>query len=112
MRASRLTPVLRTARGWVHRDGNLVIGGGFAISEAAPAGADDLNEHASRACDNGLDDDLDGTIDWREDTTGDPQCDSLSDNRESPPPHASCGLGPELAILVTALLAFRRRLES
>jgi hypothetical protein len=62
----------------------------------------------SPACNNGIDDDNDGLIDIT-----DPGCVSPSDNGEFDPPRNSrswgCGAGPELALLIPALLALRRR---
>jgi hypothetical protein len=55
-------------------------------SDSGCASESDPNELSSRQCDNGLDDDRDGKVDWRGDASGDPQCVSLKDKRESPPP--------------------------
>jgi subtilisin family serine protease len=63
-------------------------------------------------CDNGLDDDGDGRIDWDGGPGGelfDTGCTSATDDVEYAQPSASCGLGPELALLLPLLLGLRRR---
>jgi hypothetical protein len=83
-------------------------------SDPGCADAADPNERSAQQCDNGLDGDGDGKLDWRGDATGDPHWVSLSDNNESPPPPPSwgCGLGPELLLLGPILAAMRRRSRS
>jgi formylglycine-generating enzyme required for sulfatase activity len=73
------------------------------------ASANDGNELSNRQCDNALDDDNDGTIDWRGDATGDSDCWGIADPSElgSPPP--GCGLGPEVAVMLSVIWWLRRR---
>jgi subtilisin family serine protease len=63
-------------------------------------------------CDNGLDDEGDGRIDWDGGPGGelfDTGCASATDDVEyAPPPPVSCGLGPELALLLPLLAGLRR----
>jgi large repetitive protein len=74
------------------------------------ASAADTSELSTLQCDNGKDDDGDGKIDWRGDGSGDPECTSLTSNREAPaPPQPGCGIGPELLLLTPLLTALRRR---
>jgi hypothetical protein len=75
------------------------------------ADANDPSEKSSLQCDNGVDDDGDGKIDWRGDGSGDPQCASLTDDREAQPPPAGCGIGPELLALAPMFAATRQRRE-
>jgi hypothetical protein len=64
--------------------------------------------NASTECTDGIDNDGDGTVDY----PADPDCISPTDNTEAPPP-SGCGIGPELALLIPALLALcHRRRES
>jgi len=70
----------------------------------------DVSELSHLQCDNGIDDDGDRKIDARSDGTGDPQCWSLTFNREaSGGPSGGCGLGPELLLVAPLLAAARRR---
>lgn len=84
----------------------------------ADAGCLDLNDDSELStvqCDNGLDDDRDGKIDWRGDGSGDPDCVSLADTIEDQFPWSwtwGCGMGPELAALLPALLWLRRRAKA
>jgi len=55
------------------------------------------------ACNDGLDNDGDGRIDYPDD----PTCVSLEGAREEPGPFWGCGLGPELGALLALLLAGR-----
>jgi hypothetical protein len=90
-------------------------GDGYVDWPADPACANAGSPHESRLCQNGADDDGDGRIDfdgaasWNGGiplTLPDLQCDGIaSRNRES----AACGLGFELALLLSALAARRRR---
>lgn len=57
------------------------------------------------ACNDGIDNDGDGLIDWPDDTF----CADASGPAESASPPTGCGLGPELAPLVALLAALRRR---
>ena len=59
---------------------------------------------ASAECTDGIDNDGDGTVDY----PADPDCVSPTDGTEAPPP-SGCGIGPELALLIPALLALRHR---
>ena len=55
-------------------------------------------------CDNGLDDDGDGRIDLR-----DPGCSGALDPSETGEANPSCGLGPELALVLPLLCQLKRR---
>ena len=64
------------------------------------------------ACDDGLDNDGDGAIDWDGGFGGvaDAGCFAATDTTETvPPPAPSCGIGPELALLLPLLAMLRRR---
>jgi hypothetical protein len=65
----------------------------------------DESELSVVQCDDGRDDDGDGAIDWRGDDTGDPDCRGIGDRSELPSLPPGCGLGPELALLLPALVA-------
>jgi hypothetical protein len=89
------------------REGN---GGG-------PSGCD-IGAYEVAACADGLDNDGDGLVDFDGGATAgltplaspDPTCTSALGGAEAPPPPSSgCGVGPELALLLPALLALRRR---
>jgi len=68
--------------------------------------ASDPRETAARACDDGIDNDGDEQVDF----PADPNCASPLGELESPLVlGGGCGLGPELAPLVLALVALRRR---
>jgi hypothetical protein len=61
------------------------------------------------ACDNDLDDDGDGRIDWDGGSDGgtpDPQCDNKPWRKKE---SSGCGLGFELALLLPLLARLRRR---
>jgi len=83
--------------------------GRFDAADPGCNDAADTSEKSQLQCDNGVDDDGDGKIDWRGDGSGDPQCTSLQDGSEFPPPPLACGLGPELALVAPLLAAARRR---
>ena len=62
------------------------------------------------ACDDGIDNDRDGAIDWDGGPGGAPAdayCDTPTKGAEGP--SSSCGLGTELALLLPLLFAWRRR---
>jgi hypothetical protein len=82
----------------------------YPTDPGCASGTED-NELSSLQCDNGSDDDSDGRIDWRSDGSGDQQCVSLTDNKESAGGGVGCGLGPELALVIPTLLALRCRRE-
>jgi subtilisin family serine protease len=68
---------------------------------------DAVRSRAPAACFDGLDNDSDGAVDVDGDGgTPDPHCTSGFDDTEQPP--TSCGIGPELALLLPLLGAFRR----
>jgi subtilisin len=72
---------------------------------------DAVRARAPAACFDGLDNDADGAVDV--DGAGgapDGQCtDGFDDTEQVVPPPGGCGLGPELALLIPALAALRRR---
>ncbi len=96
-------------------------GAGLAPSEvvldnAAGAGIDLVTE-ATPACRNGLDDDDDDAIDFDGGllalgyvaAPADPDCNGNPERRRETPSSGSCGVGPELPLLLLPLLAARRR---
>jgi hypothetical protein len=60
-------------------------------------------------CADGLDNDDDGLIDYQPSGGGDPNCTVRWDTKEAAAPSNSCGMGPELLVLLPALLLARRR---
>jgi hypothetical protein len=88
----------------------------------APSGCD-LGAYEVAPCADGLDNDGDGLVDFDGGATAgrtplaspDSTCSSALGATEAappPPPSWGCGIGPELALLVPALLALRRRRDS
>ena len=68
---------------------------------------DRFDESELFQCEDGLDNDNDGNIDY----PADPQCTSEVDDKEAANTSGggTCGIGPELALLLPLLLAARRR---
>ena len=86
----------------------------------APTGCD-IGSYEVAACADGLDNDGDGLIDFDGGATAgltplasfDPNCGSALGNTEAGQAGVGCGIGPELALLIPALVALRyRRRES
>jgi len=86
----------------------------------APSGCD-IGAYEVAPCADGLDNDGDSLVDFDGGATAgltplaspDPTCTSALGAAEAPPPPSSgCGVGPELALLLPALLALRRRRRS
>jgi hypothetical protein len=88
---------------------------------SAPSGCD-IGAYEVAPCADGLDNDGDGLVDFDGGATAglaplaspDPTCTSALGAAEAvpPPPSWGCGLGPELALTLPALLALRRRRPS
>ena len=83
---------------------------------SAPSGCD-IGAYEVAPCADGLDNDGDGLVDFDGGATAgrtplaspDPTCTSALGATEAAPPSTGCGVGPELALLLPALLALRRR---
>ncbi len=83
---------------------------------SAPTGCD-IGAYEVAPCADGLDNDGDGLVDFDGGATAgltplaspDPSCASALGAAEVTPPSSGCGVGPELALLLPALLALRRR---
>jgi arylsulfatase A-like enzyme len=93
-------------------DENLLVLGTTAEEDAAfdalALAMERLHDPTLAACEDGLDNDGDGLVDYPDDTG----CASPSSTRENPPPPSppsGCGMGPELALLLPLLFAGLRR---
>jgi len=96
------------AGGTICSDGVDNDGDGLTDFPADPGCLDADGVRENPQCDDDVDNDGDGTIDWDGGGTGapDPECvDRAHRNNEQP----GCGLGAELAALLPALAALRRR---
>jgi hypothetical protein len=86
-------------------------GDGLTDFPADPGCASAASSRENPACDDELDNDGDGRIDWDGGALGgtpDPHCTTPHRGRETP---GSCGAGMELALLLPAIAALRRRRE-
>lgn len=86
-------------------------GDGYADHPDDPGCLDANSPREDPACDDGVDNDGDGGIDWNGGSTEspDPQCTTAHGPRETP---NGCGLGAELAGVLAALLSRTRRWSS
>jgi hypothetical protein len=97
---------------WDAQVGRPPVPGSTAGAKCAACGVDFLAlpcvGDACIECNDGIDNDDDGWIDYQG-GTGDPNCTSNADDREAADGTSGCGIGPELSVLLLGLGALRRR---
>ena len=93
-------------------DDNLLVLGTSPEEDAAfdalALAMERLHDPTLAACEDGLDNDGDGSVDYPDDS-GCAAPDATSENPTPPRPPAGCGIGPELAFLLPPLFAGLRR---